>query len=265
MPTPGVVAAYPRPTCTADRRHQPLPGGAPCIINPNATTSPTCRQYGKVGTYNQPTATTSTSTASRWRRNIAGVSVGAELSYRQNMPLLSDPVHGAAGAVGSDLARVDRDDGGADAAARRARSATPMHGLVNARRHHSQDRAVRHRDAVGRADVDAVGEGHPERGGVQGTQSTLHRRSTRSRRTTSASRSTSRRPGSRCSRASTCSAPMTWSQGISGNAAVALGGNEGAGNWSAGVAADIYQKYKVSICKYNGYYGNYSTDRRPAR
>ena len=40
------------------------------------------------------------------------------------------------------------------------------------------------------------------------------------------------------------SAPATWSQGISGNAAVLLGGNKNAGTWSAGVAADIYQKYK---------------------
>jgi hypothetical protein len=54
------------------------------------------------------------------------------------------------------------------------------------------------------------------------------------------------------------SAPATWSQGISGNAAVLLGGNKNAGNWSAGVAADIYQKYKVQL-SYNGYFGNYST------
>ena len=54
-------------------------------------------------------------------------------------------------------------------------------------------------------------------------------------------------------------APITWSQGLSGNAAVAFGGNENAGNWSAGVAADIYQKYRIDL-KYNGYYGNYSTN-----
>jgi len=53
-------------------------------------------------------------------------------------------------------------------------------------------------------------------------------------------------------------APMTWSQGVSGNAAVQLGGNKNAGNWSAGVAADIYQKYRAQL-SYNGYFGNYST------
>ena len=52
--------------------------------------------------------------------------------------------------------------------------------------------------------------------------------------------------------------PLTWSQGLSGNAAVQLGGNKDAGNWSAGVAADIYQKYRVQL-SYNGYFGNYST------
>ena len=54
-------------------------------------------------------------------------------------------------------------------------------------------------------------------------------------------------------------APVTWSQGLSGNAAVIFGGNEGGGNYSVGVAADVYQKYRFDL-KYAGYYGNYSTD-----
>jgi len=53
-------------------------------------------------------------------------------------------------------------------------------------------------------------------------------------------------------------APMTWSQGISGNSAIAFGGSENGGNWSAGVGADIYQRYRIDL-KYSGYYGNYST------
>ena len=55
------------------------------------------------------------------------------------------------------------------------------------------------------------------------------------------------------------SAPVAWSQGLSGNAAVLLGGNQGAGTYSLGVAADIYQKYKVTL-QYIGYYGNFSTN-----
>jgi hypothetical protein len=53
-------------------------------------------------------------------------------------------------------------------------------------------------------------------------------------------------------------APMTWTQGISGNSAVSFGGSENGGNWSAGVGADIYQKYRIDL-KYSAYYGNYST------
>ena len=53
------------------------------------------------------------------------------------------------------------------------------------------------------------------------------------------------------------SSPITWSQGLYGNAGVQLGGNKNAGNWSAGMAADIYQKYRVQL-SYNGYYGKYS-------
>ena len=55
---------------------------------------------------------------------------------------------------------------------------------------------------------------------------------------------------------------MTWSQGISGNAAVAFGGSENAGNWSVGIAADIYQKYRIDL-KYSDYYGDFSTVPTP--
>jgi hypothetical protein len=53
-------------------------------------------------------------------------------------------------------------------------------------------------------------------------------------------------------------APLSWSQGISGNAAVLAGGNDGTGNFGIGLAADFYQKYRVDL-KYVGFYGDYST------
>jgi hypothetical protein len=46
---------------------------------------------------------------------------------------------------------------------------------------------------------------------------------------------------------------------MNGNAAVFLGGNESAGSWAAGIAADIYSKYRVDL-KYTGYFGDYSTN-----
>jgi hypothetical protein len=52
---------------------------------------------------------------------------------------------------------------------------------------------------------------------------------------------------------------MSWSGGISGNAATFFGGNENAGNYAIGLAADIYQKYRVDL-KYHAYYGDYTTN-----
>ncbi len=36
-------------------------------------------------------------------------------------------------------------------------------------------------------------------------------------------------------------------------------GNDGSGNWSAGVGADILQRYRVDL-KYSSYYGDYATN-----
>jgi hypothetical protein len=52
------------------------------------------------------------------------------------------------------------------------------------------------------------------------------------------------------------SAPMTYSQGLRGNAALVFGGNEALGNWTAGVGADIFQKYRVDL-KYIDFVGKY--------
>ena len=58
--------------------------------------------------------------------------------------------------------------------------------------------------------------------------------------------------------------PLSWAQGISGNSAITAGGSSGAGNFGIGIAADIYQKYRIDL-KYVGFYGNYSTcPRTPA-
>jgi hypothetical protein len=52
------------------------------------------------------------------------------------------------------------------------------------------------------------------------------------------------------------SAPVTYSVGVSGNAAVVFGGNEGLGNYTLGVSADVYQKYRFDL-KYVDYLGRY--------
>ena len=43
------------------------------------------------------------------------------------------------------------------------------------------------------------------------------------------------------------SAPVTYSRGMSGNAPTIFGGNQDNGNYSIGVAADIFQKYRVDL------------------
>ena len=52
------------------------------------------------------------------------------------------------------------------------------------------------------------------------------------------------------------SAPVTYAVGLSGNAATVFGGNEDNGNYSVGVGADIYQKYRIDL-KYIDFMGHY--------
>jgi len=52
------------------------------------------------------------------------------------------------------------------------------------------------------------------------------------------------------------SAPMTYAIGVSGNAATTFGGNQGLGNYSVGLGADVRQKYRFDL-KYIDYLGHY--------
>jgi hypothetical protein len=58
------------------------------------------------------------------------------------------------------------------------------------------------------------------------------------------------------------SAPITYATGLSGNAATVFGGNEANGNYTIGVGADIYQKYRVDL-KYIDWFGRYKTGAGP--
>jgi hypothetical protein len=50
------------------------------------------------------------------------------------------------------------------------------------------------------------------------------------------------------------SLPITYSRGLSGNAATTFGGNQGNGNYSIGLGFDIFQKHRVDL-KYIAYFG----------
>ena len=52
------------------------------------------------------------------------------------------------------------------------------------------------------------------------------------------------------------SAPVTYAIGISGNAATTFGGNQGLGNYSLGLGADVLQKYRFDL-KYIDWLGRY--------
>lgn len=52
------------------------------------------------------------------------------------------------------------------------------------------------------------------------------------------------------------SAPLTYAVGIDGNAAVTFGGNQGLGNYTMGLSADVQQKYRFDL-KYIDYVGRY--------
>jgi hypothetical protein len=52
------------------------------------------------------------------------------------------------------------------------------------------------------------------------------------------------------------SAPLTYAVGVHGNAATTFGGNEGLGNYSLGIGADVQQKYRFDL-KYIDFVGRY--------
>ena len=78
MATPGVIAA-PAAACTP-RGGRPLPGGTLCFVNPNATTVADLQTYGKLGLYNGAYGDNIHIYGLTMAKNIAGVSVGAEVS-----------------------------------------------------------------------------------------------------------------------------------------------------------------------------------------
>jgi hypothetical protein len=55
------------------------------------------------------------------------------------------------------------------------------------------------------------------------------------------------------------SLPASYAVGVSGNAPTVFGGNQGLGNYSFGLAADVWQKYRFDL-KYIDYVGRYRTN-----
>ena len=251
--TPG-VAPLPAATCTAIGG-QPVPGAPLCIINKNATSLADLTQKGKYGTYTAVYGDNIHMYGLTLSKEFGGVSVGAEVSYRQNMPLLSEavpvlpaplvsstpgaiattavPANGTPGALGSTWHLVLNGLG--------LIGSTPLFDTAG----WAVELTAMHVASV--TQNEAVYVGRPGYNKFD--------KATRSY-TGLAINFTPQwfqvLPGM------DMFLPISWAQGLNGNAAVTSGGQNGAGNYAVGVAVDLYQKYRVDL-KYTGYYGDYST------
>ncbi|HZZ91294.1 MAG TPA: DUF1302 domain-containing protein [Usitatibacter sp.] len=254
MATQGVVPGVPAATCGAIGG-TPLPGNL-CLANKNVTSVADLQKYGKLGTYNTAYGDDIRIYGITLSKSIAGMSIGAELSERRNMPLQSDavavlpaalvplvpgsvatnnlPTHGTPGALG-----------------------TTYHGLVNVF------------NVIPKTPLFDTATVVAEVTWMQWAKVTQNAAVFKGRDSyTAIDKVTKNYAGLAINFTPTwfqvlpgvdLLAPVTWSQGLYGNAAIAFGGNKNTGNWSAGIGADILQRYRVDL-KYNGYYGQYSTN-----
>ena len=261
MATPGLATTVPAATCTAIGGI-PL-GGTNCIINPKVTSVPELQKFGKIGTYNTAYGDNIHIYGISLAKEIAGISWAAEFSYRQNMPLLSRAVQVLPPALAALPANA-----GSIATTAVPTSGTPgalgdtYHGLINGINIFPKTALFDTATLSGELTWMQWAKVTQNKAVFKGDSSYVNPDGS-----TPIDKPTRNYFGLAANFTPTWfqvfpgvdfSAPLTWAQGISGNAAILLGGNKNAGNWSAGVAADVYQKYKVQL-SYNGYFGNYST------
>jgi len=247
-------AALPAATCTAIGGIVVTPNA--CIINPKATNVADLTQKGKVGEYRFAYGNNIHIMGVTLSKNIGGVSVGAELSYRQNMPLLSDAVSAvptplvnpAAGQISINNIPTNGTPGALG---------DTYHGIVNALY------------TAPKTPVFDTASLLAELTWMHWARVTQNAAVFKGRESYTAIDKPSRDyvglafnftptwyqvlPGM------DLLAPISYSRGLNGNAAVFLGGNEAGGNYSVGLAADLYSKYRVDL-KYTGYFGDYTTN-----
>jgi hypothetical protein len=253
MVTPG-VATLPAATCTAI-------GGTPltpttCLANKNATTVAELQKYGKAGTYQTAYGNNIHLYGMSLSKNIGGVSVGSEVSYRQNMPLVSDAVNvlpaalarNVPGSIATTAIPADGDTPGA--------LGSTWHALVNGTyvipgtalfdtATVAAEATWMHLSSV--TQNEAVYKGRAGYVGIDKPTSSYFGLAANFTPT-----------WFQVLPSVDLSMPITWTQGISGNAATTFGGNENAGSYTIGLGATIRQVYLVNL-SYIRYFGNYST------
>jgi len=242
------VATVPAAGC-ARAGFRPI-GPTTCYINPAAASLGNLQQ-GLVGQYFLVTPSDIDVFGVSLSKNIGGVSVGAEINYRHNMPLASDPVTilptalvaSTPGAISSLPGQGQT--GGA--------LGNTMHGVFNVLGTiagtplfdaASWAAEVQWNQWLSVTQNEAVFKGRNSYYGVDKVSKTYF--------------------GLNLSFTPTwyqvfpgvdLSMPMNIATGLYGNSAVASGGNDGAGNYSIGVGADVYQKYRFDL-KYTDYFGD---------
>jgi hypothetical protein len=242
-------------------------GGTNCIINRAATSPADLQRFGKLGTYQLTYGDNIHIYGVSLSKQIVGLSVGAELSYRENMPLVSQPVQVLPAALvplvpGSVATTTDLGHGTPGALG------DTWHGLINAT-------SILPRTVLFDTATFATELTWSQWARVTQNEAVFKGRSSylNPDGSTPIDKVTRNFVGLAINFTPTwfqvwpgvdLFAPLSWSQGLSGTSAVVLGGNKNAGTWSAGIAFDIYQKYRIDL-KYNGYLGDYALTSTGAR
>jgi hypothetical protein len=200
-------------------------------------------------------------------KSIAGVSVGAELSYRQNMPIYSTPaLLMPVGTNPAILAGLNGKLGGAMIA---TAAGLPQEGQVSGARGNTYHGVFNLLGTAAQTPLfDALvwnGELALSRMNkiTQGAQFYRGRDSY-----TGIDKPTRDFVGLTVNASPTwfqvrpgvdMSMPMSYARGLKGNSAVLAGGNKDAGSYSIGLAFDVRQKYRIDV-KYVDFYGALATD-----
>jgi hypothetical protein len=245
------VAALPAAACSKAGYTPLLP--TTCYINPGAASVPSILQ-GTIGKYYLVTPSDIDIFGISLSKNIEGISVGAEINYRHNMPLVSDPVNILPGYLSSTPGVIGAlpDQGKTGGAL-----GNTWHGVFNLLGTMASTPLF-----------DAASWGAELQwnylASVTQNEAVFKGRGSY----TEGDKPTSNYWGLNLTFTPTwfqvfpgvdMSMPIAYGQGLSGNSVVSAGGNKGAGSYSVGVAADVYQKYRFDL-KYTDYFGDLYLD-----
>ncbi|UHQ20037.1 DUF1302 domain-containing protein [Lysobacter sp. KIS68-7] len=239
-------------------------GATTCYINPSAATVPQILS-GNIGQYGTAYADGIKISGLSLSKNLWGTSVGAEVNYRENMPLLSDTYS----VLPASLARLapvlpagtlfGMPESGNSGGAR----GNTWHGVLNTFSTFSENSVWDSANLIveltwnhwsdvtqnagvfkGRSNYTVVGP--------NGALVTPQDKVTKDFYGIAFNFTPTKFqmfPGA------DISMPISFSRGLSGNSAVLLGGNEGAGSYSIGVAMDLQSKYRFDL-KYVDFMGD---------